>query len=105
MNAKPPKPRTVRDEDHARELLSAWRASGVPLAVFCRDRGLSYSSVYRWRRLLDAKVPALLEVKVVQAPSAATYEVVVGGGRAVRVTQDFDDDTLARLLAVLERAC
>jgi hypothetical protein len=64
MNAKPSKPSSVLDEAHARELLAAWRVTNQPLTVFCRERGLSYHALYRWRRLLDAKVPVLLEVKV-----------------------------------------
>ena len=64
MNARP-KPESIRDEAHASEVLAAWRSMNQPLTAFCRERNLSYSSVYRWRRVLDIKVPASLEVKVV----------------------------------------
>lgn len=105
MNAKPSKPLSAFDEAHARELLAAWRATNQPLTVFCRARNVSYHSLYRWRRVLDAKVPVLLEVKVAAPARPATYEVILAGGRVVRVGDDFHDDTLARLVAALERAC
>jgi hypothetical protein len=92
-------------EDQARELLEAWRVAGGPLAGFCRDRGVPYSALYKWRRRMKSQLPVLLEVKVVQPARAATYEVVVADGRLVRVGDDFDGDVLVRLVATVERSC
>ena len=105
MNARTDRSDLVRDEAHARMLLTAWRDAHTPLKTFCRDRGLSYPSLYAWKRRLDRALPVLLEVKVAAPARPATYEVVLPGGRTVRVGDDFHPDTLARLVATLERAC
>lgn len=34
------------------EVVAQWRASGLPVAVFCREHGLSVASFYSWRRRL-----------------------------------------------------
>lgn len=34
------------------EVVAQWQASGLPVAVFCRERGLSVASFYGWRRRL-----------------------------------------------------
>ena len=92
-------------EDQARDLLAAWRDVGGPLAAFCRERGVPYYALYKWRRRMKPQLPVLLEVKVAQPIRAATYEVVVANGRLVRVGDDFDSDVLVRLLGAVERAC
>ena len=108
MNTKSYRTDLPRDEAHARELIADWRGSQLPLKTFCRDHGLSYASLYVWKRKLDRRLPTLFEVKLSPpaAPAArAVYEVVLAGGRVVRVADDFHDDTLARLVAVVDRAC
>jgi hypothetical protein len=50
-------------------------------------------------------------VEVAFPPSAGLgrppwgYEVVLGGGRVVRVPSDFDSATLSRLLSVVDGSC
>lgn len=99
------RPQLVRDEHHARQLVAAWRSDNVPLKTFCRDRNLSYASLYAWKRRLDRAVPVMLEVKVAAPATPTTYDVVLPTGLVVRVRHDFDDATVARLVAALERPC
>jgi len=45
---------------------------------------------------------ANLEITSVEQRQAASLEIVLAGGRVVRVPAGFDDESLRRLLAVLE---
>jgi transposase len=76
--------------------------------AFCERRRLSEPSFYAWRRELakrDAQRPAFVPVHLVGGEGVAAggfLELVLAGGRRVRVPADFDAATLRRLLAVLE---
>jgi transposase-like protein len=39
-----------RTDEERRALLAAWRASGDTAKSFCRQHGISYESMNRWRR-------------------------------------------------------
>jgi len=107
--------------------VSAQSVSGQSGVEYCREHGLHLMSFYRWKRRLRALESAgyaparggspcgvaprgngagvrFTEVMVASAAgSAAALEVVVGHGRRVQVHPGFDEDTLARVVAVLER--
>ena len=116
-------------EQFWRQMFARWRASGLSIATFCEDAGLSQQSFYRWRRLLRQRTSRLHQQRQPQAVDAATekaataiaqplplfvplavesiaaaavLEVVVRGGRVIRVPAGFDAPTLAQVLAVLE---
>lgn len=100
-------------EDEGRAALAAWRASGLPLQTCAHEQGLSPQRLRAWRGRLG-EVPALLPVRVVDrgAPASASaavgsvMEVVLVTGRRVRLTPDFDDEAVGRLVRVLEEgAC
>ncbi len=83
-------------------------ASGMTVRAFCRRHRLAEPSFYAWRRQLaerDANATAFVPVQVVtdEAHGAGgTLEVMLSGGRSVRVARGFDAPTLRRVLAVLE---
>ena len=87
--------------------IAACGASGVPIAQYCRDQGLSYGGYHWWKRELKRRnLPAgFVEVRVPPAANAveAAIEVVLSGRGIVRVHPGFDETTLARVLAVVER--
>ena len=91
-----------------RRWLEEWRSSGLSVRVFCERRRLSEPSFYAWRRALakrDAERPEFVPVQVVgdEGETAGDLlELVLAGGRSVRVPAGFDAATLRRLLAVLE---
>lgn len=100
-------------EDEGRVALAAWRASGLPLGTFARERGVCAQRLRAWRERLG-DVPALLPVRVVErgvpvsviGAAGSVMEVVLATGRRVRLMPDFDDDAVARLVRVLEEgAC
>jgi transposase len=98
-----------------RQRLAQWRRSGLTIRRFCERRGLSQPSFYAWRRELlrrDARCAAatttapstttFVPVQVVPAPTPSPLELVLRGGRILRVPPGFDTDTLRRLLATLD---
>ena len=114
-------------EQHWRRHLAAWRRSGWTIRAYCQAEGLSEPSFYAWRRVLtgrrprrattessqdntakekaasSATVSAFVPVRLVGTPaSAAAVEVVLRGGRVVRVAAGFAAQTLRDVVAVLE---
>jgi hypothetical protein len=72
--------------DEGRQVVEAWRASGLPLATFARQRGLCAERVRWWRQRLGEwkgtpgedrprLVPAVV-TEIVPAPVAGTAAVV-----------------------------
>jgi hypothetical protein len=111
--------------------IQQWQSSGQSVRAFCRQAGLKESAFFFWRRELalqdraDTALPPspscqrktsppvaptgaaarFLPVQVVAGRDprrAGDIEIVLGSGRAVRVPPQFDKQTLADVLAVLE---
>jgi transposase len=111
-------------ERHWRGHLAAWRRSGQSVRAYCAAQGLSEPSFYAWRRVLlqrdgrsgikvapGATSPSaalagrspFVPVRLVEeATSAASVEVVLRGGRVVRVAAGFTAQTLREVVAALE---
>ena len=98
-------------EAESRRVLEAWRASGLSLPAWCGQEGVGYERVRRWRRQLNAtlarrrKAPAVFPVHVLEqalAPEARDFELELSGGRRLRVPSRFDEESLVRLLRVVE---
>jgi hypothetical protein len=102
------KPRDERKERQWRRWLREWRASRLSVREFCEERGLAEQRFYAWRRELERRAgegTAFVPVEVVAAPVPAAspaLELVLSGGRTLRVAPGFDAATLKQLLAVLE---
>jgi len=107
------KQRDPRKEQFWRRVVQQWRNSGLSVRQFCQLRDLSEASLYAWRRILqerDAEVRRAPFIPVRIVPDADTdhdglstgLELLLGGGRRLRVGPAFDDATLRRLLTVLE---
>src|SRR5688572_20584504 len=98
-----------------RQVVARWRRSGQGVREFCAGTGLSEPSFYAWRRELAARdqveaqqrarvrrrsgtKPRFVPVRVVPSPiaGAAPLEVVLGNGRVIRITTDFDAALLRR---------
>jgi hypothetical protein len=104
------KPRDPRKERQWRRWIQLWQRSGLTVRAFCERHHLAQPSFYCWRRELqqrDAVAATFVPVHVVpdEPPVSATHlEVLVAGGRRVRIASGFDPATLRQLLAVLEEA-
>jgi transposase-like protein len=104
------KPRDPYKEQHWRRLIQLWKNSGLSVRAFCARYHITQTSFYAWRRELqkrDAAATTFVPVRIVldQPPTSATpIEVVLNGGRRLRVASGFDPATLRHLLEVLEEA-
>lgn len=112
------KPRDPGKERFWRRMIQRWRRSGMSARAFCEDQGLSEPSLYAWQRTLrqrDAQATRFVPVQVLAgdgdetSPAAtdagaalAALELIVAGGRRLRIGAGFDESTLRRLLALLE---
>jgi hypothetical protein len=104
---------TPRQSEWAAHVRS-WLASGEERETFAEREGVSAKQLGWWRWKLGemgvafdnadddaaAAAPAFIELS---ATESVTIELVMPSGIVVRVPADFDDDALARMLAVLER--
>jgi hypothetical protein len=107
--------RRRRSRAEAEQLVAAYEASGMDRVEFCRQHGLSLSTLARYReRQREAQgAPAngsqWLAVEVTGASEAAGsgdcsgLAVSLARGRRIEVGRGFDAHTLAQLLDVLER--
>jgi transposase-like protein len=109
------KPRDSGKEQHWRRVLDDWQRSGLSVRAFCRRHRLAEPTFYAWRRTLQ-QGDGLGHAS--QAPDPVTFlpvhiehdaidprppvELVVAGGRCLRIPPGFDPATLRALLAVLE---
>lgn len=101
---------TYWTEREGRAALALWRRSGEALATFARGAGLSRTRLSYWRdrlgedRARSTSAITLAPVTVL-APRGGTLTIELRSGRAVRIEGDIDDATLARVIAIAERAC
>ena len=101
-------------EHEARSILNAQRKSGLSLERFARERGLTPQRLRWWKAKLEgngtalvrSQAPlALLPVQVTEpAPPRRGEPVAVylRSGHIVKVGRGFDEEALARVVAVLE---
>ena len=95
-----------------REHVTRWASSGESVIGYCKAEDLSEGSFHYWKSALKRRdgrpvagdgPPAFAELRIT-ARQDAFIEIAVGGGtRRVQVHPGFDEETLARVLGVLER--
>ena len=95
-----------RRDEGVRKLLAEQEASGLSVAAFARERGVSTWTLYDGRRRLQkrkarAKARDFVQVHVRSVQAAPSIEVELEAGMRVRVPAGFDEDELRRLLGVL----
>ena len=90
-------------------LIAEHGQSGETVEAFCRERGLTSSQFYTWRkRLRGSAAEQFLEVQVAKptarpAPSKrGAIEVRLAEGRSVLVEPGFDPEHLRAVVAALE---
>jgi hypothetical protein len=94
-------------EHEARAVLHAWRASGLSIERFASQRGLVPQRLRWWKKKLQDAAPlrskdlSLLPVRVVDASRGTPVQVILPSGHIVRVGRGFDEDTFARVIALL----
>ena len=109
-----PKIKRRRSQAEIEKLVAEYEDSGMGRTAFCQQRGLSLSTLARYRRRQEqtagegAEGKRWLAVEVSGSVGgggqrASGLAVVLPGGRRIEVGRGFDADTLQRLLAVVER--
>jgi transposase len=107
-------------ESFWRDHIVGWKSSGLSLRAYSAHHGVKAGTLSYWNSRLKPRPaesaaaasdagPTFLTVRVAEPalampePADDRIEVVVSGGRVVRVSRNFDGGALERLLAVLER--
>jgi len=122
---QPGKSLTVRGRFWARHL-HRWNQSGLSQAQYCRQQQLSVAAFGWWkRRLATASTPGrraatrgkvrgqhglFVELKraaegVSLPADAGAYEIVLPGGRQLRLGRHWEPDRVRQLLLLLEGGC
>lgn len=90
------------------ERLRRFASSGLPVAAFCAQEGVSAPSFYSWKRRLADEAPAARTdgpgprlLPVYLQPPAASLELALPHGGVLRIPQGADEDTLRCLLRLL----
>lgn len=108
-----PNRRTSVALEQARALLPDLESTGLPIAAYCRERGISSWAMYKAARERRAEPssaaadgPSLTEVAIVDGSAravtpAAPLEIALPTGLRIHVPVDFDEVTLRRPLGVL----
>ena len=93
-------------EEDARAVVAAWRASGESLSAFARHHGVQRRRIARWIRRLEAATS--LHFHPVRVTGAVDPDASVGGieielpsGERIRLPRGFDADDLRRVFSVL----
>ena len=91
-----------------RERISEQEGSGLSVKEFCRERGVSSWSFYKWRKQLREGGPvrfALVERRTEREQGATTadMELVFATGERLRIRRGVDGATLRMVVEALRR--
>jgi hypothetical protein len=107
------------DESGGRNLVEAWRASGLSGAAFCRQHDLRVQRLHYWRERLGYPIKVVggssrtsvavpppsdgfVQLVVSTPPTSPNTHVdIVIGGAIIRVGSGFDADLLRRVVGAL----
>ena len=94
-------------------LMEEYSRSGLTVAVFCKERGLSVASFYQWRKKLlqqaEPSVATLLPVKLVstseqQPTGRSCIQILTPAGMSLAVSAATSEDDLVKLLRAITEA-
>jgi transposase-like protein len=87
--------------DDARSVLQRLTGSGLTVREFAEREGVDPQRLYRWRTVVgECSAPAFVEVA--RPMSAGPVEVLLRSGHVVRLNEGFSEETLRRVVAILE---
>jgi hypothetical protein len=92
-----------------RQIIDGQQPSGLTVAAYCLERGITQGSFYTWKRRLRQPAkrnrppkPAFIEVSPPRAEMAGTFEISLRGERRLLVRRGFDRDLLIEVVRALE---
>ncbi len=95
-------------EREGREAVELWRASGESVSEFCARTGLRRRRLTYWAQRLESTSTsgalALAPVTVLSAPRVGALAIELRSGRTIHLEGAVDDELLARVITVAERA-
>lgn len=101
----------LRRAEEWHQIVAGQKSSGLTVAAYCLERGISEGSFYTWKKRLRAPAkpkrlskPAFVEVTAPTANPAETIEIGLHGERRLLVRRGFDHDLLIDLIRTLEGA-
>jgi hypothetical protein len=94
-----------------RQIIDGQRDSGLTVAAYCLERGITQGSFYTWKRRLRSPAkrnrlpkPAFVEVTPPRMRTTGAIEICLRGERRLLVRRGFDHDLLIDLMRSLEGA-
>src|ERR1700686_2327132 len=91
-----------------RQLIDGQASSGLTVAAYCLERGITQGSFYTWKRRLRSPAkrnrppkPAFVEVTPPGANTAGTIEICLRGERRLLVRRGLDHDLRIALMGTL----
>jgi len=103
--------RDLKKESFWRRVVRQQAGSGLTARAWCRKRRMKEASFYGWRRELalrdaEREQASFVPVRVTADDDEGRIEIVLSGGRRVRIHGHVDRQMLSDVLAVLEaEAC
>jgi len=94
-----------------RQIIERQQNSGMTVARYCRDRGVTECSFYAWKKRLRRSLPsrpkqlptpAFVEVTPSNPAQTDAIEILLRGSRRLRVGPGFDRQLLLDLIHTLE---
>jgi hypothetical protein len=92
-----------------RQIIDGQQTSGLTVAAYCQERGITQGSFYTWKRRLRSPAkpirlpkPAFVEVKPPSLSASGAIEIFLHGDRRLLVRRGFDRDLLIELVRALE---
>jgi hypothetical protein len=92
-----------------RQIIDGQQSSGLTVAAYCLDRGITQGSFYTWKRRLRSPAkpnrlpkPAFVEMTPPKMGTAGPIEICLHGGRHLLAKRGFDRELLIELIRALE---
>ena len=92
-----------RRASEMQRMVDEFRASGLTRRAFCSQRGIAVTTFDYWRRQLRS-TPRLVKVEVARPETTASFTLRLANGRSIESSWRFDEEELARLIRIAERA-
>ena len=85
-------------------MVDEFRASGLTRRAFCSQRGIAVTTFDYWRRQ-GRSTPGLVKVEVARPETGGSgFTLRLANGRSIEGSWRFDEEELARLIRIAERA-
>ena len=84
--------------------MEEFHSSGLTRREFCNQRGIALTTFDYWRSQFRSK-PRLVKVEVARRGSGGqSFTLRLANGRSIETSWLFDEEELARLIRIAERA-